>query len=280
MIKKVIFGLILVLGLSVQGQSKKAQPSYETKVKNYVTWFESLPDHKKREEANVLVIRLNMMSAYDRGLWLATSAKYSKQKETPEVKEILIDSLSNEGVKKKLFADIIKQVGERVDTIIILSSSIAKDRTVASNAKIRKEIAEWKVVITETERKLDSILGKPSDHDKYMANKRICDDLFDKSEEGNRELISLRRDIITYNSEGVDDRNKWNSYLIDEYEVEVQTSVPHQLTNEELDSGNSSGVKFDKNKMKYSAKFGRGYRNGNRWDQYSSFELERIDGNY
>ena len=39
MIKKIIFGLLLVLGLSVQGQSKKVQPSYETKVKNYVLWF-------------------------------------------------------------------------------------------------------------------------------------------------------------------------------------------------------------------------------------------------
>jgi hypothetical protein len=279
MIKKIILGFVLVLGLSVQSQSKKAQPSYETKVKNYVLWFESLPDHKKREEANILVMRLNMMSAYDRGMWLATSAKYSKQKETPEVKEILIDSLSNEGVKKKLFADITKQVGKKVDTIIILSSSIAKDRTVASNAEVRKKIADWKVVITETERKLDSISKIPkdlNDYTAYKANKRITDDLYDKEDEGNRELISLRKEIITYNDENI---YVWNSYLIDEYEVEVQTSVPHKLTNEELDSGNTSGIKFDKKTLRYSAKFERGYTNGIRRDEHSSFQLERIDGN-
>jgi hypothetical protein len=276
MIRKIIIGFVLVFGLSVQSQSKKTQPSYEAKVKNYVLWFESLPDHKKREEANVLVMKLNMMSAYDRGMWLATSAKYSKHKETPEVKEILIDSLSNEGVKKKLFADITKQVGEKVDTIIILSSSIAKDRIVASNAEVRKKIADWKVVINESERKLDSILGTPRNHDHSMANSRIVDDLVDKSEEGNSELISLRRDLITYSDE---EAYKWNSYLIDKYELEVQISVPHKLTNEELDSGIPSGIKFDKKKKKYFAKFERGYKNGNRWDEYSSFQLERIDGN-
>ncbi|CAM3001704.1 hypothetical protein [Flavobacterium frigoris] len=276
MIRKIIIGFVLVFGLSVQSQSKKTQPSYEAKVKNYVLWFESLPDHKKREEANVLVMNLNMMSAYDRGMWLATSAKYSKHKETPEVKEILIDSLSNEGVKKKLFADSTKQVGEKVDTIIILSSSIAKDRIVASNAEVRKKIADWKVVINESERKLDSILGTARNQDHSMANSRIVDDLVDKSEEGNRELISLRRDLITYSDE---EAYKWNSYLIDKYELEVQISVPHKLTNEELDSGIPSGIKFDKKEKKYFAKFERGYKNGNRWDEYSSFQLERIDGN-
>lgn len=278
MIKNIILGFVLVLGLSVQSQSKKAQPSYETKVKKYVLWFESLPDHMKREESNKLVMKLNMMSPYDRGMWLATAEKYGKKKATPKVKEILIDSLSNEGVKKKLFADIIKQVGEKVDSIVILSSSIAKDRTVSSNTEIRKKIAEWKLVISETERKLDSILGKPRNHDHYMANSRIVDDLVNKSEEGNRALISLRNDIITYNGESVDDINKWNSYLIDEYEVEVQTSVLHQLTNEELDSGNTSGIKFDKKILRYFAKFERGYTNGIRRDEHSSFELERIDG--
>ncbi len=282
MIKKIILGFVLVLGLSVQSQSKKAQPSYETKVKNYVLWFESLPDHKKRAEANVLVMRLNMMSAYDRGMWLATSAKYSKQKETPEVKEILIDSLTNEGVKKKLFTDITEEaklyVG-KVDSIIILSSSIAKDRTVASNAEIRKKIADWKVVITESERKLDSINKIPRDLNDYEASKaheKITDPLYDKKDEGNRELISLRKEIITYKGE---EAHRWNSYLIDRYEVEVQISVPHKLTNEELDSGIPSGIKFDKKKKKYLAVFERGYKNGNRWDEYSNFELERIDGN-
>ena len=37
--------------------------------------------------------------------------------------------------------------------------------------------------------------------------------------------------------------------------------------------------KFDKKKKKYLAVFERGYKNGNRWDEYSNFELERIDGN-
>ena len=282
MIKNIILGFVLVLGLSVQSQSKKAQPSYETKVKNYILWFESLPDHMKREESNKLVMKLNMMSAYDRGMWLATAEKYGKKKATPEVKEILIDSLTNEGVKKKLFAKIAEEskffVG-KIDTTIILSSSIAKDRTLASNAEIRKKIADWKVVITNAKRERDSINKLPIDLNNYAASEarnKITYPLADTEEEGEREIISLRRDLITY-SDG--EAYKWNSYLKDRYEVEVQISVPHKLTNEELDSGIPSGIKFDKKKKKYLAVFERGYKNGNRWDGYSSFELERIDGN-
>jgi hypothetical protein len=67
---------------------------------------------------------------------------------------------------------------------------------------------------------------------------------------------------------------KWY-YLIDEYEIEVWTLVPHQLTNEELDSGISSGIKFDSWKTKYSAKFDIGHIDGYRWDKYSRFEFEQ-----
>ena len=62
MIKKILLGFILILALSVQSQTKKkAQPSYENTVKNYVKWFESLPDYKKREESIILVNKLNRM---------------------------------------------------------------------------------------------------------------------------------------------------------------------------------------------------------------------------
>lgn len=281
MIKNIILGFVLVLGLSVQSQSKKAQPSYETKVKNYILWFESLPDHMKREESNKLVMKLNMMSPYDRGMWLATAEKYGKKKATPEAKEILIDSLTNEGVMKKLFAKIAEEAAffnGKIDTTIILSSSIAKDRTLALNAEIREKIADWKVVITNVKRERDSINKLPIDLNDYAAHEartKITYPLADKEEEGEREITSLRRDLITYSDE---EAHKWNSYLIDRYEVEVQLSVPHKLTNEELDSGIPSDIKFDKKKKKYLAVFDRGFKNGKRWDEYSSFELERIDG--
>lgn len=281
MIGKIILGFVLVVGLSVQSQSKKAQPSYETKVRNYVTWFESLPNHKKREESNKLVMKLNMMSPYDRGLWLATAEKYGKKKKTPEVKEILIDSLTNEGVKKKLFAKITEEAtifNGKIDTTIILSSSIAKDRTLALNAEIRGKIADWKVIITNAKRERDSVNKLPIDINDYEVSKareKITDPLVDKEVEGESGIISLRRDLITYSEE---EAHKWNSSLIDSYEVEVQLLVPHELTNEELDSGIPSGVKFDKKKIKYFAVFDLGYKDGNRWDDYSSFKLKRIDG--
>jgi hypothetical protein len=282
MFRKIIFGLVVVLGLSVQAQSKKTLSSFETKVKNYVRWYESLPNHnKKREAANALVMRLNMMSAYDRGMWLATAAKYDKRKETPEVPEVLIDSLSNESVKKKLFVEVANYVGEKIDTIIILSSSIAKERTVAKNADIRKKIADWKPIIAEADRKLDSIREIPKDLNDYVAYKareRFTDSLADIVEEGEREIVSLRKDLINYNDTVVDEKAKWNSYLIDEYEIEVRTLIPHQLTNEELDSGISSGIKFDTKKTRCLAKFDIGHKKGYRWDEYSSFEFEIVDG--
>ena len=281
MIKKIVLGFVLVIGLSVHSQSKKAQPSYETKVKNYVLWLESLPDHKKREESNKLVMKLNMLSPYDRAMWLTTAQKYAKKKANPEVKEILIDSLSNEEVKKKLFTEFTKQENfyyGKIDTIIILNSSTAKDRTLASNAEIRKKIADWKVIIANAERERDSIIKLPIDPNDYAsreARTEITSALADKEEEGESKIISLRRDIITYSKEVAE---KWNSYLIDRYEVEVILSVPHKLTNEEIDSGLSSGIKFDKEKNKYLAVFDTGYKNGYRWDEYSSFGLNQIDG--
>jgi hypothetical protein len=279
MIRKIILGFVLVLGLSVQSQTKKPQPSYETKVKNYVEWFESLPDHKKREESNILVMKLNMMSAYDRSMWLATSAKYSK---TPEVKKNIIDSLSNEGVKKKLFALLTNNVsyvnkegGEKLDTIVIISSSTARYRTDSINAGIRKKIADWKVVITEADRKMDSIGGSADYH--YRNGDKVYMDAYHDKENGNDKLPRLRSNIIIY--DGTSD-NRWNSYLIDIYEVEMQLSVPHKLTNEELDSGISSSIKFDKVKRRYSAEFIRGinyYKDGIRDDKRSTFSIRQLN---
>jgi hypothetical protein len=277
--KKIIFGLLLVFAMSLKGQSKKAPISYETKVKNYVLWFESLPDHKKREESRILVMKLNNMSPYDRGIWLATSEKYSKKEKTV-VREVLIDSLTNEGVKKKLFEEIEKNVEAKIDTIKILSSSIGKDRTVALNTKIRKEIADWKIVIAETRRKLDSISKIPrdnNDYEVYKSHERLVESFAERAEEGEREIIRLRDNLIVYNEDSKYGPNYWNSYLIDEYEVEVFISIPHKLTNEELDSGISSGVKFDKQKINYFAKFDRGFKHGNRWDEYSNIYLKLLN---
>jgi hypothetical protein len=280
MIKKIIFGLLLVFAISLKGQSKKAPLSYETKVKNYVLWFESLPDHKKREESRILVMKLNNMSPYDRGMWLATSAKYEKNKDKPPVKEVLIDSLTNEGVKKKLYEEIAKSVEAKIDTIKILSSSIGKDRTIASNAKIRKKIADWKFVIAESRKKQDSMSKMPrdiNDYKAYNAHQRLIESFAERAEEGEREIILFRDDLIVYNEDSKYGPNYWNSYLIDEYEVEVYISVPHKLTNEELDSGISSGVKFDKHKINYFAKFDRGFKDGNRWDEYSHIYLQLLN---
>lgn len=258
MFRKIILVFILLLGLSVQGQSKKTELSYETKVKNYVLWFQSLHDHKKREESNILVMKLNAMSANDRGIWLATAAKYGK---ALEVKKNIIDSLSNEGVKKKLFILVRKSVlqsdDEKVDTIVIVSSSTAKERTNVRNTEVRKKIADLKVEIEELEKKMD-----------YEGRK---DDI---NIEKNK-ISRLRDNIITY-SGTKDDR--WNSYLIDEYELEIQILVPHKPTDEELDSGISSGIKFDKVKRKYKAQFikGTNYYGDNkvRDDKNSSFNLD------
>ncbi len=265
MFRKIILVFILLLGLSVQGQSKKTELSYETKVKNYVLWFQSLPDHKKREESNILVMKLNAMSANDRGIWLATAAKYGK---ALEVKKNIIDSLSNEGVKKKLFILVRKSVlqsdDEKVDTIVIVSSSTAKERTNVRNTEVRKKIADLKVEIEEA--------------DRIMAKTNTADEMYrvasSKSENAKFDLPRLRENIITY-SGTKDDR--WNSYLIDEYELEIQILVPHKPTDEELDSGISSGIKFDKVKKKYKAQFikGTNYYGDNkvRDDKNSSFNL-------
>lgn len=282
MFRKIILGLVLAFGLSAQCQSKKAQPSFETKVKNYVMWFESLPDYKKREAARVLVLKLNSMSPYERGMWLAISDKYSKKKVTPVVKEIIVDSLTNEGVRKKLFADFAEYTSEKIDTIIILNGSIAKERTVASNTEIRKKIADWKPIIAESRRKLDSIRKIPedvNDYAAYKAREKITHDLIERAQEGERELISLRKKIIIYGDESFDIVEKWNSYLIDEYEIEVRTLEPHQPTNEELDSGKSSGIKYDVIKTKYLATFDIGYKEGHRWDKYSRFHFKQINDN-
>lgn len=129
MFKKIILGLVLLFGLSVQCQSKKVEPSFETKVKNYVKWFESLAEYRKRQAASELVLKLNRMSAYERGMWLAISDKYSKEKTAPVVKKVLGDSLMNEEVKKRLFSSLRKELvekGEKLDTIVILSSSTVK----------------------------------------------------------------------------------------------------------------------------------------------------------
>lgn len=279
MIKKILFGLLLVFALSLKGQSKKAPLSYETKVKNYVVWFESLPDYRKREESKILVMKLNNMSPYDRGMWLATSEKYSK-KEKPAVKEVLIDSLTNEGVKKKLFEEITKNVQAKIDTIKIRSSSIGKDRTVAFNAKTRKNIADWKIVIAECRRKQDSMSKIPrdiNDYEAYKAHQSLVESFAERAEEGEREITRFRDNLILYKEDSKYGPNYWNSYLIDEYEVEVYISVPHKLTNEELDSGISSGVKFDKHKINYFAKFDRGFKDGNRWDEYSHIYLQLLN---
>jgi hypothetical protein len=266
MFRKIILVLILLLGLFVQGQSKKTALSYETKVKNYVLWFQSLPDHKKREESNILVMKLNAMSANDRGIWLATAAKYGK---ALEVKKNIIDSLSNEGVKKKLFILVRKSVlqsdDEKVDTIVIVSSSTAKERTDGRNSELRKKIADFKVVIEEADR----IMAKTTDDDKLYR------DAEGDSEHAKDQIPRLRDNIITY--VGTKD-DRWNSYLIDEYELEIQILVPHKPTDEELDSGITSGIKFDKVKRKYKAQFikGTNYYGDNkvRDDKNSSFNLD------
>lgn len=265
MIKNILLGFLLILGLSVQSQTqKKVGPSYENTIKNYVKWFESLPDYKKREESIIMVNKLNRMSANDRGIWLATAAKYGK---SPEVKKNIIDSLSNEGVKKKLFILLPKNVLEsdqKVETIVIVSSSTAKERTVAINTEIRKKIADLKVEIEEADR----IMAKTNDEDKMYRDASF------KSESAKFDLPRLRENIITY-SGTKDDR--WNSYLIDEYELEIQILVPHKQTDEELDSGISSGIKFDKVKKKFTAKFikGTNYYGDTevRDDKHSSFSI-------
>lgn len=267
MIKNILLGFLLILGLSVQSQTqKKGGPSYENTIKNYVKWFESLPDYKKREESIIMVNKLNRMSANDRGMWLATAAKYGK---APDVKKNSIDSLSNEGVKKKLFILIHKSVleseDEKVDTIVIVSSSTAKERTDARNTELRKKIADFKVEIEEADR----IMAKTADDDKLYR------DAEGDSEHAKDQIPRLRDNIITY--VGTKD-DRWNSYLIDLYELEIQILVPHKPTDEELDTGKSSGIKFDKVKRKYTAEFikGTNYYGDDkvRDDKKSSFNLD------
>jgi hypothetical protein len=248
MIRKILLGFVLVLGLSVQSQTKKPVQSFDTKVKNYVQWFESLPDSKKREESRILVNKLNMMSPSDKGMWLATMEKYSKK---AEYKKNVVDSLSNEEVKKRLFENLkINNKGIKIDSIVIVRSSTAKERTVAKNTRIRKKIAEHKIIIEKAQRLLDSIPN--TENNDWTINNAKSD-----IEIGKRNISDLRQEIITY--DGTKDE-RWNSYLIDSYIVEMHISVPHKQTDEELDSGISSGVKFDKEIENYTAYFSKGYK--------------------
>lgn len=279
MIRKIIFVLLLILGLSAQSQTKKqSEPSFEIKVKNYVKWFESLPDYKKREASIALVNKLNNMSPHDKGLWLATMLKYSKP---TEVTKNTIDSLSNEGVKKKLFALLNNTQyvnGEqKIDTIIILNSTTGKERTFAKNSEIIKKIAELKAVITKADRKMDSIGGSVDDHYR-SGNNAILDEeymnAYHESKNAKFDLPRLRDEIIIYKGAG---DNNWNSYLKDIYEVEIRLSIPHILTDDELDKGITSSTKFDKKKEFYIAEFVRGinyYKDKIRDDRESHFNLE------
>lgn len=276
MIKKILLVFLLILGLSVQSQTKKkVELSYEDRVKNYVKWFESLPDYKKREESIILVNKLNRMSPHDKGMWLATMSKYSKNQ---EVKKNVPDSLSNEGVKKKLLK-ILKtspyvDAGEKLDTIIILSSTTGKERTFAKNTEIRKEIADLKALILKSEKIMDSIGGSVDFH--YRNGDKEYMNAYHDSENAKYNLPHLRDKIIIYRGDG--DYN-WNSYLIDNYKVEIHLLVPHKLTDEELDNGMTSTSKFDKKKTKYNANFIRGinyYQDKIRDDKVSRFDINEF----
>lgn len=266
---RIIIVFVLIFGLSAQGQAKKTQTTqttFENKVKNYMVWFQSLPDYKKREESIILVRKLNAMTPNERGMWLAISEKYDK---TLEVKKNSIDSTSNEGVKKRLFENLKYQIdkGVKIDTIVIVRSSTAKERTVAKNTTLRKKIAEHKIILEKAQRLLDSI-PNTVDNDWKINNAKSDIEI------GKRDISDLREEIITYDSTK-DER--WNSYLIDSYIVEMHTSVPHKQTDEELDSGISSGVKFDKKIENFSAFFIKGYKNNGdkkeRNDVNSSFNI-------
>ena len=265
MISKIILGFVLGLGLSVQSQTKKPLQSFDTKVKNYVQWFESLPDGKKREESRILVNKLNMMSPSDKGMWLATMEKYSKK---AEYEKNVVDSLSNEEVKKRLFENLkVNNKEIKIDSIVIVRSSTAKERTVGKNTALRKKIAEHKIIVEKAQRLLDSIPN--SENNDWTINNAKSD-----IELGKRDISDLRKEIITYDG-NKDER--WNSYLIDSYMVEMHTSVPHKQTDEELDSGISSGVKLDKQIENFSAFFIKGYKNNGdkkeRNDVNSSFDI-------
>lgn len=274
MFKKIVLGLVLLFGLSVQCQSKKVEPSFETKVKNYVRWFESLPDYKKQQAASELILKLNRMSAYERGMWLAISSKYSKEKSVPVVKKVLGDSLTNEEVKKRLFSSLKKEFvekGEKLDTIVILSSSTGKERTFKNNDSIREEITYLKDVIVKGNKYMDSIGGTVDEH--YQDGNEEFMDSYHNVANAKDQIPRLRNKLIMY--QGVGDIN-WDSYLIDLYKVEMQLTVPHRLTDDELDSGISSGVKFDKKKRIYNAMFIRGYdfyRDNIRDDKKSNFNI-------
>jgi hypothetical protein len=276
MIRKILLGIVLLIGLSVQSQTKKPVQSFDTKVKNYVQWIESLPDSKKREEARILVNKLNMMSPSDKGMWLATMEKYSKKE---EVKKNVVDSLSNEDVKKKLFVWIKGKVdqsrGEKLDTIVILSSSTFKERTDSINVRLRKEISRFKVVIDESNKKMDSIGGTVNNHYRIRGNvhEMYMDAYYDIAN-ANDKIPRLRSEILVY---GVYDSNAWNSYLIDLYKVKIQMSIPHVLTDEELDSG-ITNKKFDKVSRIYMAQFVRGYdyRRKIRDDKNSEFYIDLV----
>lgn len=276
MIRKILLGIVLLIGLSVQSQTKKPVQSFDTKVKNYVQWIESLPDSKKREEARILVNKLNMMSPSDKGMWLATMEKYSKKE---EVKKNVVDSLSNEDVKKKLFVWIKGKVdqsrGEKLDTIVILSSSTFKERTDSINVRLRKEISRFKVVIDESNKKMDSIGGSVDDHYRIRGNvHEMYMDAYHDIANANDKIPRLRSEILVY---GVYDSNAWNSYLIDLYKVKIQMSIPHVLTDEELDSG-ITNKKFDKVSRIYMAQFVRGYdyRRKIRDDKNSEFYIDLV----
>lgn len=276
MIKKILLGFILILALSVQSQTKKkAQPSYENTVKNYVKWFESLPDYKKREESIILVNKLNRMSPHDKGLWLATMSKYSK---VEEVNKNVIDSLSNEGVKKKLLAELKNTTyvngKQKIDTIIILRSTTGKERTFAENTKVREEIARLKEIIIKADKKMDSIGGSVDYH--YRNGNKEYMDAYHDSESAKFNLPHLRDKIITYRGAG---DNNWNSYLKDLYELEIHLSVPHILTDDELDNGITSTNKYDKLKKIYVAEFVRGinyYKDKIRDDKKSTFNINEV----
>ncbi len=270
MIKKIVLALIFLLGLATQSQTKKQTPSLEVKVKNYVKWFESLPDYKKREESIILVNKLNSLSPRDKGMWLALMTKYS----TKEVKKNVADSLSNEGVKKKLLATLKSynlNNNEKVDTIIIIRATTGKERTFEKNAETIKRIADLKAIITQAEKKMDSIGGDVDFH--YHNGNIVYMNAYHDAKNANYELPLLRDEIILYR--GVGDDN-WNSYLKDLYEVEVQLQTPHILTDEELDSGITSTTKFDTKKFIYVAKFIKGfnYYDGKiRDDKSSTFSI-------
>lgn len=270
MTKKIVLALIFLLALSTHSQTKKQTPSLEVKVKNYVKWFESLPDYKKREESIILVNKLNNMSPHDKGIWLALMTKYS----TKESKKNVADSLSNDGVKKKLLATLKSyniQNNEKIDTIIIIRATTGKERTFEKNTETIKKIADLKAIIALAEKKMDSIGGDVDFH--YHNGNTIYMNAYHNAKNANYELPFLRDEIILYRGTGDDN---WNSYLKDLYEVEVQVKTPHILTDEELDSGITSTTKFDKKKFIYIAKFIKGYNyyDGKiRDDKSSSFSI-------